>query len=244
MTAPDSPRGDARAGPARLGSILEKNLLAYAAAATAAGIGMLAFSLTAEAKIVYTPANQKLPFLTPLFIDLNHDGVNDFALYWWGAEQWSNFSVYPANLANPASGIIGYGKFNNFGRFRNASALHAGDRIGPGRRFRHGNARMAFFTQLSSYSFASGSWVNVTNRYLGFRFVVDGQAHYGWARLSVQGDGAVLTGYAYETTPNKSIPAGKEKGPGTNEPPSAAGAMHPATLGELARGVAASHPAK
>ncbi len=240
MTAPGSPRGDVRPGPARLGSILEKNLLAYAAAASAAGIGMLAFSQKAEAKIVYTPADQKLPFLTPLFIDLNHDGVNDFALYFWFAEQWSSVRAYPANLANLESGIIGYKNFHGL----HASALHAGDRIGPGRRFRHGNAFMAFFTQLSSYSFASGSWVNVTNRYLGFRFVVDGQAHYGWARVSIQGENGVLTGYAYETTPNKSIPAGKERGPGKNETAGAAGAEQPATLGKLARGAAAPIPTK
>jgi hypothetical protein len=240
MTAPDSPRGDARPAPARLGSILEKNLLAYAAAASAAGIGMLAFSQTAEAKIIYTPADQKLPFLTPLFIDLNHDGVNDFALYFWFASRWSDLFAYPANLVDPGGGIIGYKNFQGL----HASALHAGDRIGPGLRFQHGKAFMAGFSEVSSYSIASAPWVNVTNRYLGLRFKVDGKYHYGWARLSVQADDAVLTGYAYETTPNKSIPAGKEKGSGKDERLSAAEAEHPATLGKLARGVAAPIPAK
>ena len=220
---------------ASLSESVDRHLNMYALAASAAGVGVLALAKPADAKIIYTPANQKLPFLTPLFIDLNHDGVNDFALYFWFAERWSSVRAYPANLANLESGIIGYKNFHGL----HASALHAGDRIGPGRRFRPGNAFMAFFSQFSSYSFASGSWVNVTNRYLGFRFVVDGQAHYGWARLSVQADSAVLTGYAYETTPNKSIPAGKEKGPGTNERPRTTEAIHPSTLGMLARGAAA-----
>ena len=237
MTAPDSPPRDPRPGPARLGPVLEKNLLAYAAAASAAGVGMLAFPQTAEARIVYTAVNQQIPYNAPLFIDLNHDGFNDFAVYFWAAEQWSSFRAYPAN---PGGSVTGYAKWFGKGFHVSASALHAGDRIGPGRRFRQGKAFMAFFTQLSSYSIASGPWVNVTNRYLGFKFTVNGQIHYGWARLNIQGSKGVLTGYAYETTPNKSIAAGRTKGPGKNEQPSTGGDISspPATLGELARGAA------
>ena len=62
-----------------------------------------------------------------------------------------------------------------------------------------------------------GQWINATNRYLGLKFKIHGQTHYGWARLSIQYENftfaATLTGYAYETIPNKAITAGETKGP-------------------------------
>jgi hypothetical protein len=60
-----------------------------------------------------------------------------------------------------------------------------------------------------------GEWGNdgkgLKNRYLGFRFAIKNKAHYGWARVSVSEYpfAATLTGYAYETIPNKPIIAGK-----------------------------------
>ena len=82
-----------------------------------------------------------------------------------------------------------------------------------------------------------GDWYNVTGHYLGLKFFIHGKAHYGWARFNVlitieYGIGATLTGYAYETIPNKPIIAGKTKGPDviTLQDPS---------LGHLAQGAAA-----
>jgi hypothetical protein len=66
---------------------------------------------------------------------------------------------------------------------------------------------------------------------------IDGQFHYGWARLSVKTFSgkitATLIGYAYETIPNKPILTGKTKGPDviTFQPGST-----PTTLGRLALG--------
>jgi hypothetical protein len=78
-----------------------------------------------------------------------------------------------------------------------------------------------------------GKWVNVNNRYLGFRFGIHGKTHYKWARLNVTVNGKVitgtLTGYAYETIPNKPIITGKTKGPDVIT-------LQSATLGRLALG--------
>jgi hypothetical protein len=47
--------------------------------------------------------------------------------------------------------------------------------------------------------------------------MISGKVHFGWARVTVTTSGktftATRTGYAYETIPNKSIIAGKTKGP-------------------------------
>jgi hypothetical protein len=92
-----------------------------------------------------------------------------------------------------------------------------------------------------------GNWIDVKNRYLGLKFYIHGKIHYGWARLSVsftefhQGRiKAILTGYAYETIPDKAIVAGQTKGPeDIVERPDAAltaPTREPATLGMLALG--------
>jgi hypothetical protein len=67
------------------------------------------------------------------------------------------------------------------------------------------------------YRRLTGKWHDVTDRYLGVSFIIRGKTHFGWARLTVHDKGhaitAVLTGYAYETIPNKPIITGKTKGP-------------------------------
>jgi hypothetical protein len=64
--------------------------------------------------------------------------------------------------------------------------------------------------------------------------LIDGQVHYGWARLNVArpqvgGIQATVTGYAYETIPNKPIITGKTKEPDVIT-------LKSATLGHLAQG--------
>jgi hypothetical protein len=118
-------------------------------------------------------------------------------------------------------------------------ALQAGVLIGKGQFY----ATLYCMAQkISEGSF--GSWPGVKNRYLGLQFVIKkGKKHFGWARLSVSRPPyvAALTGYAYETIPNKPIIAGKTQGPddtsveesnGTPAIPS----PEPATLGALAMG--------
>jgi hypothetical protein len=97
----------------------------------------------------------------------------------------------------------------------------------------------------------NGPWANggkgVKNRYLGLKFYISGKVHYGWARLTVTFDGKffveTLTGYAYETIPNRPIITGATKGTDDRndvEPPNPAAltapASKPATLGLLAMG--------
>jgi hypothetical protein len=87
-------------------------------------------------------------------------------------------------------------------------------------------------------------WKDVSNRYLGLKFMIKGKTHYGWARLTVTRSNitvtATLTGYAYETIANKPIITGKTKGPEESsiEPPNPVASHAPtsAMLGVLAMG--------
>lgn len=218
---------------ARINAKLEKNLAAYMASAAAAGVSMLATPQLAQAKIVYTPANTAIESDTN--IDLNHDGIPDFTLLFFGAYHTKFFDVAPLVKGN---GI----RDNGAG----AAAGFLGVPVGGGEKFAsntsyfgHGVGMAALF----SYSHTSffGAWANVTNRYLGFKFLIDGQTHYGWARLSVTNNlrDIVLTGYAYETVPNQTILEGHTSGPEEASyfaPDLLAPSSQPAELGVLALG--------
>jgi hypothetical protein len=95
------------------------------------------------------------------------------------------------------------------------------------------------------HSESFGPWADVTRRYLGLKFSISGQIHYGWARLNVTVAGvpyAALTEFAYETIPNKSIVTGATKANAKEivnlrnpAVPTVANPAH-ASLGALARG--------
>jgi hypothetical protein len=206
---------------------LDKNLVAYMLAAGAAGVSLLA-AQSAEAEIVYTPTHTVIGPRSSIELDLNHDGVNDFLVSRW---LYGNGSHLTIDQQAPANGILGHG-----------AALPAGVRIGPQGAF-VGYASMASDVTISGESFSDGPWKNATNRYLGLRFSVNGETHYGWARLTVTAKGeivATLTGYAYETVPNRPIIAGKTSGPevasAVDPEELLAPANQPASLGRLARG--------
>lgn len=231
--------------PSQLSESMHKRLNAYALAAGAAGVSVLALAQPAEAKIAYTPAYKKV--LTnggPAFLDLNHDGVNDFYLTnVLGGRSTTQFWVLKVV---PGHGNQIFGGSNGGGYFV-ASDLSAGKAIGPNKQ--HFGAATIMYRMGLYYSHTIGSWGNVHDRFLGLRFLIKGKVHYGWARLnvsSVHGKSltATLTGYAYETIPGKAIIAGRTKGP--DEIENSADQLNPtaltvpalpsATLGMLATG--------
>ena len=262
MTTRKAKRSESRQGdsPVRLAAGLEKSLSAYASAAAAAGVSLLALTPAANAKIVYTPADTLIPVDHNIQLDLNHDGIADFEI--------GNFrSVYRLSLyvgcathttgeiSPPKGGTCNYqtnqiwGR-GTFPREMFASALPAGFKVGANKSyFQPGSYRGEQMVQLfggsrTRHSYTShpysnhslGQWLYTKNRYLGLQFVINGQVHYGWARLTVtlppqpaSGILATLTGYAYETDANKPIITGKIKGPDVIT-------LDPATLGHLAGG--------
>jgi len=224
----------ARCTPAALTEATHRRLNAYAIAAGAAGVGMLALTPTAQARIIYTPTHRTIKTHHILHLDLNHDRIGDYLVsnksFCDSGICGRTLRVLPVASENQVVGAKGIG-----GPFY-AYALNRGVKIGPRQPF-SGKLMAASGTEYGSV----GQWFNVSDRYLGLKFVIRGKLHYGWARFSVIIGGgritAALTGYAYETIPGKSIIAGQTKGPdeiGTIEPP--APTQQPATLGALAMG--------
>lgn len=227
---------------------LDQKLLTYAAAASAAGVGMMALAQPSQAEIVYTAANQTIATNSTFALDLNGDGITDFVLSntsrfytgrfdhrkggsfptGGGSQRLHRLDVFP----QPANRVIVDPAYY-------ASDLRAGRKVGPLDKWDPTRAWMEICTSGSRSLFDSGPWRDVKARYLGFSFSIDGQVHFGWARLNVArlnnnscGITAVLTGYAYETIAGKPIEAGETSGT-----PKAGSESRPlATLGMLAQG--------
>jgi len=98
----------------------------------------------------------------------------------------------------------------------------------------------------------AGPWANngagVKRNYVGLKFIINSEVHFGWARISFVVDGkgkfhGLLTGYAYETVPNQGLKAGQTKGAGENIKFMPPATIHPTikapTLGHLAAGAQA-----
>jgi hypothetical protein len=227
----------------KISDSLNRQLNTYALAASAAGVSVLALARASEAKVVYTETHQVTHAHFPLYIDLNHDGIKDFVL---------RTTYYRGSSLEVGLDAFGYRKNAVAGRrasrsgyfFSAASALPAGARVGPERNFpvRFPFMAMEVFSGVGTGQDSDlGPWAGkgkgVGNRYLGLKFLIHGKVHYGWARVSVTlghhwqyGDViGTLTGYAYETIPDKPIITGKTKSEG-------AITVEPGTLGDLARG--------
>jgi hypothetical protein len=229
--------------PANLSDSVHQRLNMYALAAGAAGVGMLALSPPADAKVVYTPVHRVIGPHHSYKIDLNHDKITDFTI--------SNFAYcgtdqcFYALFQKPRVGnsVAGY-NFNS--GLLLESALKRGSPIGPRRPFKKGTGALveAVFSSGDLTTSVFGRWQNVKDRYLALKFQIKGKTHYGWARLNVKLNKttitATLTGYAYETIANKPIIAGKEystdDSPVLNPESLGTQPSAPATLGILATG--------
>jgi hypothetical protein len=139
-------------------------------------------------------------------------------------------SVFPVGTNNR---IWGTGQY--------AAALGTGVRIGSSiKKFRREHDLMGRWIRTFGSAYALGQWPYVKQGYLGLRFYVKGETHYGWARLSMSSRGypwATLTGYAYESIANKPIITGKTKGPDVVT-------LEPDGLGALAAGVSGRNARK
>jgi hypothetical protein len=196
----------ARSENTTLSEAVDRRVKLYSIAAAAAGVSMLALVQPAEGEVLIT--KQTIPIFGLVYLDINHDGVNDFEFY-------SYFSFGSADLA--VRGILGGGGALVVGQSGYASPLMRGSNIGPGAHFCPSSS-LTNIEKGVKVGYPNeklyGPWGgNPKNRYLGVRFKIDGQTHYGWVRLTMLTRpagtwGATITAYAYETIPNKPILAG------------------------------------
>jgi hypothetical protein len=214
---------------------LSRRLTAYALAAGAAGVGMAALVAPdkldagpAGSTIVYTPAEILVGDRGVGKIDLNHDGIDDirFEVRRYSNGYYGGYRMY----ARPADG-------NQALRIPRVQSAF----IGPSIKSFHGHMYALAEIGASCKYYCPpfpwhgvGQWAEVHNAYMGVRFQINGETHYGWVRMNVVSGptdtiNITITGYAYNTVANQGLFAGV---PGTPQPSS----PHPASLGALSVG--------
>ncbi len=169
---------------------LNRQIAQYSVAAAVAGVSMLALAQPAAGEVVFTKKTIHLPLATggtmePVKISMANNGIDNFE---FTLSSTPAFGAYRFLLAGGASLQdelrVGTGPaFNVY-----LGALRRGERIGPS------NASSQFNAGLVEESVSNGannriffgSWGgSPKNRYLGVRFPINGQLHYGWIRLTV-----------------------------------------------------------
>lgn len=142
-------------------------------------------------------------------LDLNRDGVVDFNLS-SSSDVWEWLGIN----ANTSGGIIAVTPW-----YTNIVPLEIDTEIFTPSRFFNGEyyAASGFITLGDCLGNEDRDacyydWSGKNDKYLGLRIVINGQKHYGWARLSVTSSTQwVISDYAYNTTPNSPILAGQKE---------------------------------
>jgi hypothetical protein len=222
---------------------LEKHLLAYTAAA---GAGLLSVAMPAEAEIVYTQSNTPITVNHgSINLDLNNDGIVDFTLhnFFTNNSRGGTYSVFlgivPAQAANQIFSFVSNGKVT-------AAALPDGVQVGPKGRFQSNSKGLNLFgyNNRAGGSYG-GDWGKVEYAYIGLKFMIGSEVHFGWARVKYDAPGdhnlPSIYGYAYETVANQPIVTGKTLGGATDKRPLRSDAAKnprtaPVSLGLLAAG--------
>src|ERR1051326_6157349 len=162
--------GDMRNSPKT--ESFEKRLRAYAAGAGAAA-GLLALSPPADAEVVVVPAHVTIGIdgYFPIIIE----GTTEFTLFYKFYEKygWSGSLLVDATLGASVVGLSGQDV-----------ALRFGQAIGPQHQFEAGQQILAKASELRYRYNTWGPFANTYQRFLGLRFKLNGQVHYGWAGFS------------------------------------------------------------
>lgn len=226
--------------PVRRPSELFRRKLDHYALAAGAAAACALVCAPAAAEVIFTRANVVLgPNNLHIYqLDLNNDGLTDFVIEsrLTATTSGGDQKLLITDPIPTLKGVEVNGAVGDAGEAGNAAALYSGALIGQGRHFWGfllGSVRVA----PGGSSFTRGDWINVTNRYLGLKFEINREIHYGWARLTVvekeQNLQATLTGYAYETVANRPIITGPTE---TASDAQSSTSPQPASLGLLAAG--------
>jgi len=243
---------------ASLSEHLTKRWLGYAAAAGAAGIGLISAAPAAKADTIYTRTYSLVPVNGSLTLDFNHDGIPDlrltnFASAWVG-ETWAPWKGWYRGVAGMSASralMVGNGRGPSLlapgafiGSYQNGGFTGSGrmaalkgtfgswtyDRWYSGGRwhFHHGK-----FLHPFAASYSAGDWTAGGTGYLGIVFSAADGFHYGWASIDIREYSSLLD-FRY-----REIVTGYAYNTVPNAPITAGEGFHtpePGTLGLLALG--------
>ena len=208
----------------RVITINESRLARFSAVA-----GAVLASSAVNSQIVYTNVDPDIIIDTAsgqYNLDFNADAMIDVTLNVMNVMEFTSIStstsaVYAGSLAVVTPGI-GAGVVSAILGSSSSSyvtAMNNGDLIGTAAVF--GGSSMAALaidititSSSSSYQISNGAFLGVTDKFLGVKFLIGTNTHYGWARLDVSAnaDTIRLKDYAYNVAADSPILAGQTLG--------------------------------
>jgi hypothetical protein len=204
--------------PRELPEQLHHRLNSYALAAGAAGVAILACSVPVDAAPVCTKLHIDLVGTDTYALNPAHQRVPPFNV----VETYNNVSSLPGAFWNRGFFIPNWaGAMPLLGAKNLPADVRFGASIGPGGNFAKGPSYGMLFTYgppgHGTLHHHKGNLHFGQLNYIGFKFGVAGQSHYGWVRLKVtfkpRTDGKMgimhLDAYGYETTQDTAIHAGQ-----------------------------------
>ena len=190
---------------------MKKNLQSRISKYTAVA-GAVVSAAGAQAQVVYTDVNPDYSHDAPQNngfaiypLDLNNDQTVDFVIA--SRDTVTPNATVRLTLAAP------YGAGNavageNPAGYDYALALNINSMVDSTLNWIAATNTMAYNN--NSANPYNENWNGVTDKYLGLKFVVGANTHYGWARLDSYaiGDSIVVKDYAFNATPNGGIMTG------------------------------------
>lgn len=185
--------------------------------------GVLATAATANAQYVYTDVNpdQTIATGSQYLLDMNNDLNTEFtigAVAMVGSVSGFSYSGLGVGLQTAGTAEGALGTAASSAPVNYATALNFGNMIDNTGTFMSApasssNAVLVLAAQgtiSGAIPFSLGSWLGVNDMYLGLKFMIGANTHYGWARLDVAGDASSFTikDYAYNSLDTAAIPAG------------------------------------
>ena len=180
--------------------LFNEKLLKYSAFAS----GALVLGTKVSAQINYTDINPDIVLVEGQSYNIDFNGAdNDFRLEAAGTGTTYNRVMINA-LQTSGNSWIGGGSYNH------ADVLNLNEPVNTAAGWTNGGSYNT--GKLADYNFGYSKcpWIGVDEKYLGVRFKIGTETHYGWIRCSVsdKADTLVIHDYAYEETPDQQILAG------------------------------------
>ncbi len=214
----------------KLPEALEKRLGVYALTAAAAGAGMLAMAVPAQANDI-TVVNPSLTVGPKGHTTLSINGNSILKLTATVGQSGIVLAGHLDLKAGSQAAFMGSHPLQ-------AARLYAESWISASASFLKSATLATNFATFGGFKTVGHNWANQSG-YLGFKFLSNSNTYFGWAHLKVTADAitgetASISQFAYDTCPNEGIAAGQTHNSNTCSQPT--NTPEPGTLSLLAMG--------
>lgn len=182
---------------------------------------LLAASTSVNAQIHYKDIDPDETLSGPIDsvdIDINEDGVFDYRFYKYSYVSTS--TIYRYAIVRPLNGNKFLGSYYSSSIIIPkdlAAGANISSQAGPwaasgSTTGYYSMGFLAFFSSYSGMQYGYGNFIGKSDKFLGLRFSINNNTHYGWIRLDIPSDASTITlkDMAYNTTPNDPILAGED----------------------------------